>query len=90
MAITQCRVPSSDASSKTLSRRSTQLGHLRKVISGGDVALQLQSEMKALSREEREEVLQSAHLPVVVPTNHALALKADLALPWAKLRVISR
>ena len=54
------------------------------------MASQLQSEMRSLSKEEREEVLQSAHLPVVVPTNHALALKADLALPWSKLRVISR
>ena len=90
MAFSQCRVPSSKACSKTLSRRSSQLSQLREVISGGESTVQLQSELSSLTKAEREEVLEGAHLPVVIPADSALALKADLALPWAKLRVISR
>jgi len=52
--------------------------------------VQLRSELRALSKEEREELLQSAGLPIEIPPDHALAMKADLALPWAKMRVISR
>ena len=90
MAITKCRVSSSNACNKTLLRRSAQLSQLRKVISGGETSTQFQSELRCLTRAEREDVLKDAHLPVVIPAEHALALKANLALPWAKLRSISR
>jgi hypothetical protein len=50
----------------------------------------MRSEVKALSKEEREAVLHQAQLPIHIPPDHALAMKADLALPWAKMRVISR
>ena len=52
--------------------------------------IQLQSEIRCLQKEEREEVLKGANLPITIPAEHVLAIKADLGLPWAKLRVISR
>ncbi len=48
---------------------------------------QMMSEIKYLTNEEREAVLQEDGLPINIPPDHALA---DLALPWAKMRVISR
>ena len=81
---------SSEASKRTIASRNKTLAELRNSISGGDSLLQLRTELRALSKEEREEVLEGANLPVVIPTDHALAMKADLALPWAKMRVISR
>lgn len=52
--------------------------------------MQLQSEVKALSKTEREAVLKDAHLPVEIPPEHVLSMKADLGLPWTKVRKISR
>lgn len=90
MPVRGCRVRSSEASKTTVSRRTKTLAEVRSSISGGDSSVQLQSELRSLSKEEREEVLREANLPVVIPPDHALAIKADLALPWAKMRVISR
>lgn len=90
MPITSCRVQSSVASRKTVLRRSHQIAELRDVVSGGDSTAQLQSEIRCLSAEERQEVLRDANLPITIPADHALAMKADLALPWAKLRIVRR
>lgn len=90
MPVRGCRVKSSDASSKTISQRTKTLNELRSSLSGGDSSVQLSSELCALSREEREAVLSDVNLPVTIPPNHALAMKADLALPWAKIRVLKR
>ena len=90
MPVRACRVRSSEASARTLSHRTQTLTNLRTHISGGDTSVQLQSEIKALTKEEREEILKEAHLPIEIPPDHALAMKADLALPWAEMRAISR
>ena len=90
MPVRVCRVKSSEASSKTVTYRNRALANLRSNISGGDSTVQLQSELHSLSKEEREGVLREANLPIAIPPEHALAMKADLALPWAKMRVISR
>ena len=42
---------------------------------------QLQAEMKLLPDDQRKELLGQIGLPVIIPTDHALAIKADLALP---------
>ena len=63
---------------------------MRTHISGGEVSVQMRAELRALNKEEREELLGEANLPVQIPPDHALAIKADLALPWAKMRVIAR
>ncbi len=90
MPVSASRVSSSEASKATRVRRSHSLSLARRYISGGDESVQLQSELKCLTREERERVLADAHLPIVIPVNHSLAMKADLALPWTKLRIVQR
>ena len=90
MPVRGCRVRSSEASFNTISHRTKTLSQLRDTISGGDTSLQLQSELRVLNKEEREEVLRGVGLPVRIPPAHALALKADLGLPWAKMREISK
>lgn len=52
--------------------------------------MQLKSEVRCLSKDERQEILKGANLPITIPADHVLAMKADLSLPWAKLRVITR
>ena len=90
MAVPESEVKSSEASSKTLWRRSHCLSSIREAVSGGNAIVQLQSEVRCLSRGERQQLLQKADLPVIIPTDNALAMKADLSLSWDKLRVIRR
>ena len=90
MAVTKCRVKTSEASNKTIVRRTRSISQLRTYISGGDVSVQMRPELQALSKNGREELLREAKSSRPDPPYHALALKADLALPWAKMRVISR
>ena len=61
------------------------LSAVRQIASGGDTSAQFAVEVKSLSRVEREDPLQQAQLPVVIPADHALAMKADLGIPWTKL-----
>ena len=66
------------------------LSDVRDHLSGGDSVAQIRSEVKSLTKEERETLLEEAGLPIKIPPNHALAMKATLALAWAKMRAISR
>ena len=50
-----CRVSTSDATRKTVYRRSKQLSQIREAISGGESRLQLQDEIHALPKEEGPE-----------------------------------
>lgn len=88
--VANCRVPSSEASKWTLRRRTNNIHRVRSISSGGENTAQLADEMKSLSREEKEKLLSEAKLPILIPTDHALALKADLSIPWNKLRVLRR
>lgn len=90
MPVPQCRVKTSEASKKTVLRRSHCISSLRDAVSGGEPVEQLKSEIRCLSQEERQELLKTAGLPVVIPPDHALAIKAEVSLPWSKFRTISR
>lgn len=90
ITIPSCRVQSSTGSSKTVQRRSHILQDLRSIVSGENQVTQLQSEVRCLSYSQHQDVLKGANLPIIIPPDHALAMKADLAIPWAKLRIIRR
>lgn len=85
-------MPSSQATPKTVQLRTKELETHRKACSGGDQAYQLSREVKGCPLEEREQILQELQggFKVQMPTNTALAMKADLGIPWAKLRAIRR
>ena len=55
-----------------------------------DTKSQLQAEVKMLTSEERQDLLKSAGITIDIPPEQGLAIKADLAIPWNKLRVIRR
>ena len=87
---TNCRVPSTQATSKTIKAGSQELSQHRKACSGGEQAYQLSKEVKACSREEREKILEELQngFKVHLPTSFAVAMKADLGIPWSLLRAI--
>ena len=91
MRVTTPRVDSKEASNKTLHRRTEEIGHVRSLISGGAVLEQLQHEVHALSKDDRLKLLQEVGLlKADVPADEGLAMKADLSLPWNKLRILRR
>ena len=58
MAVTKCRVKTSEASKKTIVHRTRSISQLRTYVSGGDVSVQMRSELQALSKNDREELMQ--------------------------------
>ena len=47
-------------------------------------------EVKMLPREMREDLIKDMKFTVHVPPEQSLAMKADLCLPWKKLRIMRR
>lgn len=79
-----------DASSKTIARRIKTMDKVRDLVSCGDSSTQLREEIKHLSKTERQELLHTAGFTLDIPPEQGLAMKADLGLPWNKLRIIRR
>ena len=84
---------SSAASKETIRTRTAELSKHKSLTSGGADVVQLQEEIKACTSTEHEQILSELHkggLKVEVPVNQILALKADLSIPWTKLRDVKR
>ena len=80
------------SSEATVRSRTRQIAHVREAISGGQEAVnrQLFHEAKRLARE-RQELLKEAGFKEIqyrVSATEGLALKADLSIPWNKLRAL--
>ena len=64
----------------------------RESISGGSSSAhkQLQMEVGALPKDQRQELLTNAGVGVEIDATQALAIKANLAIPWYRLRILRR
>ncbi len=87
--VTTARVNSSDASDKTLFRRSHKLMEHREVVSGGQSS-QLQNEVKCLGKEEQQKLPADAGFTVDIPAEFGLTMKVDLGMTWYKVRELRR
>ncbi len=90
MQVPAGRIETSGACAKTVINRTRTLSAVREIASCGDSTSQLSAEVMAMSKGDRQNHLHQAQLPISVPATDALAMKADLALPWNKLRVLRR
>ena len=93
MKVTKPRLPSTQTTNKTVRARTAELSEHRHFASTGENSAQLQDEIKATTTEEREVLLaelQKGGFKVDVTTSQSLGMKADLNIPWSKLRVIRR
>ena len=52
--------------------------------------MDLVDEVKALPKAARQDLLNEASLPLEIPADHALAMKANLSISWNKLRTLRR
>ncbi len=83
-------IPTGESSHDTKRRRSEAIYKIRERLSLGDVDEQLSSELKMLPKEEREKIMKQANFTITIPADEGLAMKADLCLPWRKLRMMRR
>lgn len=91
----QAQVPTGKASQTTVRQRSQSLTNVRLSLSGGDSATQLAHEVYTSQREDRQQLLDEirkvdGNFIVRVPVEASLAMKADLNIPWNKLRIMRR
>ena len=66
------------------------MSQCREMLSKGNPESLFQAEIHMLSKEQRQTLLEEAGITVHILPDQGLAMKADLALPWNKLREIRR
>ena len=89
--MTAPRVGTLEASSKTVRNCAKEVSSYRSRVTGGEGTLrQFGDEMRALPQEEREELMRVFTTPVSISAENVLSLKADLVIPWNKLRAMRR
>ena len=69
--------------------RSLEIEEHCSIISKNCSDLQLQSELKQKSKEERQKLIESIN-SIEIDADCSLAMKADLGIPWNKLRDMRR
>ncbi|KAL5516722.1 hypothetical protein EMCRGX_G002128 [Ephydatia muelleri] len=90
MQITKPRIPTHSASARTVKRRSMEMHLARDAISMGESSALLRRELDYLDEAEKQNLLQQAGIVCKIGPQDALAIKADLGVPWAKLRYLRR
>lgn len=93
--VRQAQVPTGKAAPRTVRQRTQSLENVRLTLTAGGTTTQLAHELQAKQREDRERLLEEVkqaggNLIVRVPVQASLAMKADLNIPWNKLRIIRR
>lgn len=63
---------------------------MRDLVSAGDSRSQMLAEIRHLSKDDRQNLLTSGGFTLDIPPGQGLAMKADLGIPWNKLRTIRR
>ena len=64
------------------------MSKLREDLSGGESQQQMVDEIRMTSKEEREEIMKELNFIIDVSPEQCLAMKAELCLPWKKLRLM--
>ena len=90
--VTKSRQQTTAASSRTLKTRCSEMQMIRSVLSAGEPTALIQKEVLTLSDEERRALLDKAGIlsTIEIGAAETLAIKAGLAIPWNKLRLLRR
>lgn len=85
--MTNSSVRSGECSRDTASQ---ELSKIRERLSSGVCEHQMADELKMLPKQVREELIKEMKFTVHIPADQNLAMKADLCLPWNKLRIMRK
>ena len=91
--VSQAQVPSGNAAPRTIRKRSHSLANVRLAVSAGDDTTQLAHEIHTWSLDERKKLIEEIRWAVgnfCISVEQSVVLKADLSIPWNKLRVMRR
>ena len=83
MPVSTSRVATSEACSRTVHRRVQQVQNLRETL-----GVNLEKELRALPKNERQDLLRGIALLIEIPPDHSLAMKANHSVSWSKLRTL--
>ena len=83
------RVPSGKARPSTIQEKSQNLSNICAKLSAGDTVSQFSHNLHTCDSKDRKQVLGGA-FEVHIPTESVIVFKADLNIPWNKLRTINR
>uniref|UniRef100_A0A1X7V608 RING-type domain-containing protein n=1 Tax=Amphimedon queenslandica TaxID=400682 RepID=A0A1X7V608_AMPQE len=86
--LTTSSVSSGECSKGTIRRRSNEIRKIRERLSMGDSTVQMHNEIEIIPKEERTALMKEANFTVTIPPDQGLAMKADLNIPWNKLRAM--
>ena len=81
--MSMCNVSISEACPHTVQCHVRQVQGLRETLGVG-----LEQELRVPSKCERQKLLQEVSLPIEIPADHSLAIKANLVLSWNKLHTL--
>ena len=92
MHVTRAHQETIAACSWTVKMRCFQMQKIRGIVSGAEASGLIQKEVLILSDEERRSLLDKAGISssIELRAAEALAIKAELAIPWNKLRLLRR
>ena len=92
MHVTRAHQETRAACSLTMKMRCFQMQKIRGIVSGGEASALIQKEVLILSDEERQSLLDKAGISSSIELGAAevLVIKAGLAIPWNKLRLLRR
>lgn len=88
--MTNTGVNTGESSRVTKRWRSNEISTIHEMLSAGDANTQLIDELKLIPEEEKESIMKQLNFTIYVPPEENLAMKADLCLPWRKLRLMKR
>lgn len=86
------RKDSNEASEQTVRKRTRVLNNLTEAVSGSVEAIPVQraNQLMKVKGNERQDLLVKAGFKVEITAEQALALKADMKVPWNSMRAWSR
>jgi cystathionine beta-lyase/cystathionine gamma-synthase len=91
--VSQAQVPSGKAAQRTIRKRSHSLASVRSAVSAGDDTTQLAHEVHSCHQEERKKLIEEIRRTeggFRISVEQSVTLKADLSIPWSKLRTMRR
>ncbi|KAL5486459.1 hypothetical protein EMCRGX_G018937 [Ephydatia muelleri] len=90
MQVTKAKQQTTSACSRTMKMRCSEMQRIRSIVSGGEASALIQKEVLTLSDKERQCLLATAGISSSIEIGPAqvLAIKAGLAIPWNKLRLL--
>ena len=86
--VTVPKAPITQLSKRTRKRRVLELQRTRNIISGSsdDSGILFEDEVRALSADQRQQLLHSAGIKLNIEPTQGLAIKSMIGLPWYRLR----